>query len=116
MSFDPALALLSQTGAGPLRRLLQSFWKYTSPGLLSPLPERLFLLGADTLDSRFTYHRLLFVPLSRLLIRVGDAQDRLFAKRLAQQLEADRQFRRLGEAARNADAANAREVGGDGED
>ena len=59
--------------------------------------------------------RFLLVPRSIHLISVDNFQERLFAKRFSEQLQTNGQLRILREAARNADAADARQVAGNGE-
>ena len=56
------------------------------------------------------------MPTRHLLVSMRDFQKRFFAKRFAEQLQADGQLRIFREAARNADATNSREIAGDGED
>src|SRR5262245_64249688 len=60
--------------------------------------------------------RTLLVPRRRLLVGVRDLQQSFFTERFAQDLEADGKLRTGAEPAREADAANPRQVAGDGED
>src|ERR1051326_224892 len=60
--------------------------------------------------------RFLLVPLGRLFVGVGHAEDRLFVECLAHNLQTDRQLRVGGEAAGNAHTADAGEVDANRED
>src|ERR1043166_404846 len=59
--------------------------------------------------------RLLLVPVSHLLVSVCDFQNRTFAERLAEQLQADWQLRISAESAGQAEAADSREIARDRE-
>src|SRR5262249_5212643 len=56
------------------------------------------------------------MPASALFVGVRDLENRFFAERFAEELQADGQFWRFRKTTRNTDAANTREVTGDGED
>src|SRR5262245_31656521 len=58
----------------------------------------------------------LSTPIGGLFVGVGEFQNGGFAEGFSQKLEADWEFRICSEAAGDADAANAGEVAGNGED